>query len=146
VRPTSRIKAAVQSSVWIQPGDPGAAVSIDTSKLATDEQLAIRLERDGVYRAVRPGAWIKREVQASIHAVEPGNSVADDAVDVQEPATDKHLAVQLQNETKHSAIRPSARIKPIVQSSIGVESRDMVSADAVDGGKTAADEDPAIVL
>src|SRR5436190_24312929 len=96
------MEAAIETAIGVEPCDAIAVRAVDFRERATDEHLAVRLQRDGCHNAPCC-AGIKTGVQAPIR-VEPGNSGPIRVAEGVERPADEHLAIRLQGERTNNLI------------------------------------------
>lgn len=114
-------------------------------KPPANQHLAIRLNRDAVDDVVRPSTGIEGGIQRAI-GVEPGNTVARNAIHLGEFPADQHLAIGLQGQLPRHAIGACPWIEGGIQRAIGVEPGNAVARNAIHLGKRPPDQHLAIGL
>ena len=93
----------IEGAIGIQARHPAARLPAHRAKLAGDDDLAIRLNGHGIHHLVNVDGY-KRGIQCSV-SVEPGDVLACRFTGVQEAANHKNLAIRLERDAVHLAVR-----------------------------------------
>ena len=113
--------------------------------MPANDDLAVRLQRQGDNRFVRPGAGVKRGVERAV-GVQARHAHAGDAVNARELSADDDHAVGLKRENLNRGAQSAAGVKRGVQRAVDIESRNVTARRAVDGEELPADENFAVRL
>src|SRR5262245_4741355 len=137
-----RIESAVQSSIFIQPGDESL---FRISFCSADHDLAARCQGHAIDGRVCSKSLLEAAVQSSI-GIEPADPDAGWLAGGREFSSDQDFAVLLNENRYDRTVWPVARVKQIVHLSVVVQARDQISIDAVKGGEISSDQHLAIRL
>src|SRR5437867_3793765 len=95
--PVPALKLVSRGSVRMESGDVGPPDAVYGCEYTADEDLAVRLQRDGLNRAVKLGvvyAGIEACVSAAI-GIEPGNTFSDQSFHRLEGSSNENSPVWL---------------------------------------------------
>ena len=100
VRAQSRIEAAVDCAVVIEPSDPALRLAVEIDERAAHQELAVAADKSfgqGQHIIVRRGANVECTVDRAV-VVEPSHVIDADFVQVGEEAADHNPAIALNNQ------------------------------------------------
>src|SRR4030095_7000096 len=125
----SHVAAAVQAAVRIETNEATNRGTVIRRESASDEYLAVRLDRDRVSRepesgAAKAGTNVERSVDASI-GIESGDTGDRGSVELKELTADDYLSVLLDSDRIYSVVRSGARIERSIIRAVGVQPCDV---------------------
>src|SRR5439155_19771249 len=121
----------------VQTRDVIARDAADGGKISANQDLSIRLERQGDDGSVWSCARVKRAVERAI-GVEARHARAGDTVERGKSPANEDSAIRLQRDPRHPFVRSRAVVEGRVQRAFGVETADGVARYAIDRSEGAS--------
>ena len=144
IRARARIERQVERARRAQARDSVAGHAVDHGEFAAQDHFAVGLDFHRINRPVDPAAGIEAGVERPV-GVEPRDVIPIRAVEGGEFARDHHLAVvdpvRVQRHGPHRSVRSVTGIEGGIHHPVGEQPGDVIPADAVERGETAADHD-----
>ena len=118
--PRTGIEGGIQAPVRVQTGDPVSRRSVVKSKYSPNDDLAVRLDRDGKNGSKYcPRTGVEPGIQAPVR-IQTGDTGSGNPVVGNEISPDDDLAVRLDRGGPNRAVRPRAGIEPGIQATVRV--------------------------
>ena len=127
--------------------EPVARQAVEQRERARNVDLPIGLRRDREHGIIRAESEIHRRVHRALRG-QPRQVITPDGVEIRERAADQNPPVRLHHQRQHVVVRARRRDiqKRRVQRAIDIETRQVITRDAVGLGERAADHDLAVRL
>ena len=144
VRDVGRTPAGIGRTVGIEAREVAAGGAADGVEAAADDDLSVRLQRQGVNVAAHVQPVAEGQVHAAV-GVEPHDALPADAAKRREESSNDQFAIRLQGQRRHRGVGTAAVEIVGIQRAVGKDLGDVGPGLAVEQGELPADEEASAV-